>query len=117
MCPPFAGPYLFNFEVSFYFEKWVNMTIHKFKQEQFDDANELVTNSSSNVLRMCADALLDLSCWIVEHILPSENLLMMHIQDIKLEAINVTDNLQSFGGIVEKFHTEQLNELVQQFGI
>ena len=77
------------------------MDIHKFEQEQFDDANELVTNSSSNVLRMCAHALLDLSCWIFEHICPSEKLLMMHIQDIKLESIHVTDSLWSFGGIVE----------------
>ena len=85
----------FNFKVIFYLEKWVTLNIHKFEQEQFDDANELVTNSSSNVLRMCAHALLDLSCWFFE------KLLMMHIRDIKLESINVTDSLYSFGGIVE----------------
>ena len=71
------------------------MNIRRFKQEQFDDANALVNILISNVLRMCAHALLDLSCWFFE------KLLMMHIRDIKLESINGTDSLYSFGGIVE----------------
>ena len=60
---PFAGPYLLNFEVIVLKEIWVSMNIHKFKLEQFDDANALANISSCNLLRMCAHPLLDPTCW------------------------------------------------------
>jgi len=38
------------------------MNIHKFKQEQFDEANALVNISSFNLLQMCAHPLMDPTC-------------------------------------------------------
>jgi len=49
------------------------MNIHKFKQEQFDDANALVNISSCNLLRMCAHPLLDPSCWILNAFVHQRN--------------------------------------------
>ena len=38
------------------------MNIHKFKQEQFDEANALVNILSCSVLQMCGHPLLDSTC-------------------------------------------------------
>ena len=38
------------------------MNIHKFKQEQFDEANALVNVSSCSFLQMCGRSLLDPTC-------------------------------------------------------
>ena len=60
---PFAGPYLLNFELIFLQEKWLTMNIQQFKLKQFDVADTLATNLSSNVSRACAHSLLDPTCW------------------------------------------------------
>ena len=69
------------------------MNIHKFKQEQFDEANALVNILSCSFLQMCAHPLLDPTCSTLKSCCCSEKRVTMNIHKFKQEQFDEADAL------------------------